>query len=241
MKPILFNTEMVRAILDDRKTITRRVMKPQPELVGRFWAFEDTRWSDTVRTVTPLPGHALNNRAPYSHGDILWVRETWRPAVLDIDTYFLGSCVSNESCNGFNYKADMGWLFPERPDKDNTEFRLVSPTALEKKWHPSIHMPRKAARIFLRVTDVRVERLQDITLFGMDAEGRPICDRGIMMACSPGDCIRCDKSLENSIPWFQRTWDSTIKPADLPVYGWDANPWVWVISFERISKEEATG
>ena len=83
------------------------------------------------------------------------------------------------------------------------------------KWHPSIHMPREAARIFLRVTDVRVERVQDIDDDGVVAEGLNIGDP------------------------FDELWDSTIKPADRALYGWDANPWVWVIEFERITREEA--
>lgn len=85
----------------------------------------------------------------------------------------------------------------------------------DDKWHPSIHMPKEAARLFLRVADVRVEQLQDIDDDGVVAEGMEIGAH------------------------FDELWDSTIKPANRPIYGWAANPWVWVIEFERISEEAA--
>lgn len=89
-------------------------------------------------------------------------------------------------------------------------------------WHPSIHMPKKAARIFLRVKSVRAEQLKDIRYFGCLAEGIPY------------------RQMEDDIIRdFAELWDSTMKPADREFYGWDANPWVWVIEFERGSKEEA--
>lgn len=97
-------------------------------------------------------------------------------------------------------------------------------------WHPSIHMPREAARIFLRVTDVRVERLQKIDGHGVLAEG---VDNG---HSNPA----MGKRWENmQLMAFPALWDSTIKPAARDLYGWDANPWVWVIEFEQIGREEA--
>ncbi len=200
MKPILFNTEMVRAILEGRKTVTRRAMKPQPELVGRFWVFGDARWSDTVRTVTPLPGHTLYNRAPYRCGDILWVRETW---AKDIDGEFV-------------YRTDYG----------TTGDDSFPPSMF--KWRPSIHMPREAARVFLRVIDVRAEQLQNITLEDIKREG--IRQEG-------GDRIE-DWLGKPRKRWID-TWNGTIKPKELAAYGWSADPWVWRIRFERIAKEEA--
>lgn len=178
MKPILFNTDMVRAILDGRKTVTRRVIKPQPE--GRpIRMTKDSCWPGYFA----IQGTEKVIRPPYYPGDILWVRETWA-----------------EMPYGFVYRADdenpEGW----EPDD---------------RWRPSIHMPREAARIFLRVTDVRVERLKEITFRDIGREGV--------------------KWWEDSCEKWVKTWNSTIKPADLPVYGWDANPWVWVIEFEKIS------
>ena len=198
IKPALFNTDMVRAILEGRKTVTRRAVKHQPsssyELVrgmyrdgnGRLCAVFHS--SEDIKSVYPN----------YDRGDILWVRETWN--CLPIPEPLRGT---NKT---YWYKADGA----EPGDK----------------WRPSIHMPREAARIFLRVTDVRVERLQEITEEGAEAEG-------------------CRKWCEGSaleVParsYFCNLWDSTIKPKDLSAYGWEANPWVWVIEFERISKEDA--
>jgi len=185
MKPILLKTEMVRAILDGRKTVARQVVKPQPG--NRLVPMPvESCWPGyfgecgTSRVIGP----------PYRPGNILYVRETWQQGLGG--TYL--------------YKASAGLdLFM------NKEGNLVS----NIPWCPSIHMPREAARIFLRVTDVRVERLQGIDDDGVVAEG-----------------------LEIGAP-FDELWDSTIKPADRALYGWEANPWVWVIEFERISREEA--
>lgn len=191
MKPILFNTEMVRAILGGRKTVTRRAikyscpMKPERTL------------DDFIGTGDP---QLLVSCAPYQTSDILWVRETW----------------CDDWCDHIIYKADGGSA-------------KEAGYAVEPKWRPSIHMPKEAARLFLRVTGVRVERLQDIA-FG-DTQ-----DEGIW---HPKD-YQGREDLDIFGP-FAVLWDSTIKPADLPRYGWDANPWVWVVEFERISKEAAIG
>ena len=185
MKPILFNTDMVRAILEDRKTVTRRVVKPQPQesetnphrLTSGCYYFDvpSKRFpGDLDRIVGPY-------WPPYQPGDILWVRETWN--CLPIPEPLRGT---NKT---YWYKADG-----EEPGD---------------KWRPSIHMPREAARIFLRVNGVGVERLQDIDDAGVTAEGLEI-------GC-----------------YFDELWDSTIKPKDRAAYGWGANPWVWVIQFER--------
>lgn len=194
MKPILFNTDMVRAILDGRKTVTRRVIKDKDiinawdcESDGTPIAFIDHETGDSHPPAFPCQ---------YQPGDILYVRETWT-TVPD------GSYV---------YKASV-----ECPD------------AWAGTWHPSIHMPKEAARLFLRVTDVRVERLQDITSGQIDAEG---CKEWAYSA-------KTGELLPSGPSFFRIKWDSTIKPSDLPLYGWDANPWVWVIEFERVSKEAA--
>lgn len=201
MKPILFNTEMVQAILKGRKTVTRRVVKPQPQesetnphrLTSGCYYFDvpSKRFpGDLDRIVGPY-------WPPYQPGDILWVRETWaHPSKEEI--------ARGTDKNIFLYRADV-------------------PSVLYAwdHWNPSIYMPREAARIFLRVTDVRVERLQELTLKGAEMEGMDL--RGPMFTD------------------FVRIWDSTIKPADRATNGWEANPWVWVISFVRIHKAEAIG
>ncbi len=105
----------------------------------------------------------------------------------------------------------------------------------DNKWHPSIHMPKEAVRLFLRVADVRVERLQDIDNAGARAEG---CD-GRCEGAEDGALSDWQKQYDFSVEKFQSVWDSSIKKADLPIYGWAKNPWVWVIVFERIDKEAA--
>lgn len=142
-------------------------------------------------------------KVPYRPGDILYVRETWAAWSR---TY--------GAVPVLYYKADG-----DAPDGI--------------KWRPSIHMPREAARIFLRVTDVRVERLQDITEEQARAEGA-IDNRHFLH--SPDNEY---ETLHSAREHFAGIWDSTIKPADHDLYGWDANPWVWVIEFEQISREEA--
>lgn len=202
-KSILFNTDMVRAILQNRKTVTRRVVKPQPP--GNFpychldgddlWYWTTRDGDDDMMDWWPSYEHGV--KPPYQSGDILYVRETWQ----------------EKRGGGYLYKADTVNSFDLFVTPDG---HVVS----EIPWRPSIHMPKEAARIFLRVTGVRVERLQDITSDGVGAEGT----KGRFGA---------------TLGAFEMLWDSTIKPDDLPLYGWTANPWVWVIEFERISKEGA--
>lgn len=191
MKSILFNTEMVRAILEGRKTVTRRVVR-RKEL--------DAVLSNPFRIKNPdIPDGRFINclcTAPCEAGDILWVRETW---AAWSPTYGVAPKLY--------YKADGD-----------------APAGI--KWRPSIYMPKEAARIFLRVTDVRVERLQDITPEQIDAEG---CKEWAYSATT-------GELLQSSPSWFSIDWNATIKPANLPLYGWAANPWVWVIEFERIDK-----
>ena len=190
MKPILFNTPMVQDILAGRKTVTRRVVKPQPPATSvvrkRGCAWDWSFWADCNM------GHVM--KLPYHPGDILWVRETW----------------NGDWCDHYIYKADGG------------SAKSAGYTA-EPKWHPSIHMPREAARLFLRVTDVRVERLQDINLD------------------PPGPKNQVVREGLRYLSDFIAVWDRTIKPADLHLYGWEANPWCWVIAFERVSREKALG
>lgn len=203
MKPILFNTEMVRAILAGHKTVTRRVVKPQPHYeihVGKDrWSWDWVWWGDKDT-------HDI--KAPYCPGDILYVRETWKQATC---------CPAGGGyalTDLFLYKAD---------EPINTDGMLV-----EEKWHPSIHMPREAARIFLRVTGVRVERLQDIREDQAIKEGaeREYIDADVSVSLSAKNV-------------FADIWDNTLNSKDRALYGWEANPYVWCVSFEKISKEEA--
>jgi len=202
MKPILFNTDMVRLILDGKKNQTRRPIKPQPinmkdgnyidpynKKYNRF-----TVWTRDNKMCLNCGGNIKGMahwKPAYLPGDILYVRETWQKVDLPYGKGFYG------------YKAESCW-------RDDV------------KWKPSIHMPKEAARIFLKVTDVRVERLEDISDIGCEAEGiRPSVDGN-------GQDWR-----ENENGWhrtFRQEWDSIYKEKG---YGWDTNPWVFVYKFVR--------
>ena len=204
-KPILFNTEMVKAILDGRKTVTRRVVNPQIETFGKAFMYKGT--------IGSMDGIA--KQSPNKVGDILYVRETWCEVPYE--------CEHTPIKDGYitipkiAYKADS-----------STDYTGI--------WKPSIHMPKEAARIFLCITDVRVERLQDITVEQAIKEGF----EGIPCGCSMIGCTDCYDFGWSEPPQvgFMYTWDSTIKKQDLDIYGWNANPWVWVYEFERVDVDE---
>ena len=193
-RPILFNTPMVRAILEGRKTVTRRVVR-RKDL--------DNVLSSPARTENPDISDCrfieCLCRAPCEVGDILWVRETWDRLLTSPGGHFRPSGV-------YYYRAD-GDI---RPDQHKS-----------KAWHPSIHMPREAARLFLQVTMVRAERLREMVLADVLMEG-----------------VQEAGAYEDTWDLWHQTWDRTIRPADRPIYGWAANPWVWVISFELITRPE---
>ena len=194
MKPMLMNTEMVKAISAGRKTVTRRLIKPQPPFDNDSIYLRYVK-DGIGRFGQGTPGNSCalcDRKMPYQSGDVLYVRETWCKGSL------------NGGAEQYFYRAD-----------DN-DFHC--------QWRPSIHMPKEAARIFLRVTKVRAERLQEITDDDL-AKDFDLCEYAIPAVGS--------EHIARIV------WDSTIKKSDLGKYGWDANPWVWVIEFERISKEEA--
>lgn len=200
MKPILFNTEMVRAILDGRKTVTRRVVK--------FRDGKNPNWTGYVKdglTLYNSNNEPCNMPAPYKDNDILYVRETWC-SVYDGEKYF--------------YLADR---VTEREQRQLLDYYNV-------KWHPSIHMPKEAARIFLKVTDVRVERLHTMTLNDFLSEG---------IVLRPEAYNDPDNAYFQAQKTFMQLWDSTIKKDRLQYYGWNANPYVWVMEFEVIDKAAA--
>lgn len=199
VKPILFSSEMVRAILDGRKTVTRRVVK--------FLKKRNPKWSGYIPEGAILYGS--NNipaaKSPYLPGDVLWVRETWCKFIADhvIDGV------------KYAYRADTS--------AESERFRKE----LGYKWHPSIHMPKEAARIWLRVTDVRVERLQEIDEDGAIAEG-----------LYKGWRLTQSSSLaETARQAFMWLWLHLARKAPDEMK-WSANPWVWVIQFERCEKPE---
>ena len=209
--PILFNTEMVRAILEDRKDVTRRVVKDYDKyerLLG-------------IELKFPRQVYKAFKR-PYIPGDVLYVRETWF-----------------KDTGRFMYRADYS----------DTEKFYIDGKEIKIRWRPSIHMPKEAARIFLRVTDVRAERLQNISF--EDARREGVKPRGNAAGCrfcaEPPYFPECDydhcdnyKGLlgQRYLLPFIDLWDSTVNPENRQRYGWDANPWVWRTEFERCEKPE---
>lgn len=186
-KPILFNTEMVQAILDGRKSMTRRVIKDKDitnnfdiDVDGSAYAYINPETGDSY------PPTAI---AKYQAGDILWVRETW----------------SKDENGEYVYRANYG----------TTEDDSFPPSMY--KWKPSIHMPREAARIFLKVTNVKVERLQDIAEEDALKEGAK--------AYGPNNCSGTSARIA-----FAELWDGVYN-------NWRENPWVFVYEFERVSED----
>lgn len=216
IKPILFNTEMVMAILDGRKDATRRIVKGfiPDDAVWGYTAFTPKGYISCRGTFADGYGEKFF-KLPCEPGDILYVRETW----MD----YAGLTM---------YKADCDI------------YRLDSLNLAGFGWKPSIHMPKEAARIWLKVTDVRVERLQEMKPVDVIKEGAyPDCwdclntygESGSQ--CCYGTEEQCSQCDEVMMEW-EKLWTSTIKKSDLDCYGWDANPWVWVIEFERCEKPD---
>lgn len=224
IKPILFNTEMVQAILAGNKTQTRRAVKGIESLnVYRAEPAEDAY--ESLAQWDFFYGWSIGNamydaiesvKAPCAIGDVLWVREAWAHGYIEhSDAEY-----SNESwfepspigCDG--YIGALSSFFYHANKKDYCDVGI--------KWSPSIHMPKEAARIFLKVKDIRAERLQNMTEEDAIAEGFP------------------DSPFEADSPLarFVALWDKTINRNDLRYYGYHANSWVWVIEFERCDKPE---
>ncbi|EBJ0776692.1 hypothetical protein DOG16_18440 [Salmonella enterica] len=235
---MIFNGEMVRAILEGRKTQTRRLMKPQPEVCprgGHWWP------SNVFKTMLHVEeemqngkggwGGLVGDACPFGDvGDRIWVRETW--ATLGNED---GCCVdwNDNLCKGDEktaariYRAsceqrpgDYGlWSIPDNADwKPHTENQKF-----EGAWRPSIHMPRWASRITLEITDVRVERVQDISQIDAIAEGGPPDHPSFSKISREMGFSDWPRS------WFAQTWWG--------IYGreaWNTNPWVWVIEYKRV-------
>ncbi len=204
MKPILFKTEMIKAILSGQKTVTRRVIKG----ASPKWPFVDLNDDMSITAIDrygeeypkDVPGLWATFesdgypdfpafKSPYQIGDILYVREA-----------YAAWSRTEGIMPKLHYKADEEGL----------------PGV---KWKPSIHMPREAARLFLEVIDIRVERLQDMTIDDVHHEG---------------------VSIQEGFKDFIVLWNMTVKKPDKSKYGWEANPWVWCIEFEQCEKNEAT-
>ena len=203
IKPILFNTEMVRAILDGRKSCTRRLVKTRRKDACGFYVTKNADGTFSGIYEYDENESMFDNplMPPYQPGDILYVRETWHKYIKRV-----GEGKSCHLVEFYGYKASIA----------NSE-------DADEPWKPSIHMPKEAARIWIKVTNVRVERLQEMWASDVPKEGiyfnKPTTADKMLMA-------------------FAKLWNSTIKKSDLDSYGWNANPWVWVIEFERCEKPE---
>lgn len=214
-KPILFNTEMVRAILDGRKSCTRRLV--------RFLPGENPQWTGYIKDGLMLyngKNEPCIRKAPYQPGNILYVRETvWQKVghYLDIDGETKGIFYNEYKYVSTDDEPKVGW---------------------NHSWvkRPSIHMPKEAARIWLKVTDVRVERLQDITPKDAENEGVGNLFYEDIGYSENNYGTEVDPEYGIAKEQFAWLWDSTIKKSDLDRYGWNANPWVWVIEFERCER-----
>lgn len=212
---MIFNSEMVRAIVSGRKTQTRRIMKVQPESnqLGLLLITDSTRHSDIGKyhwAESNATGNHVRSKlfsCPFGAvGDQIWVRETFQGPLFDYELMdeYLEDSSKFEKPEFCQYAADGGHR-PEYQDADDN---------LRHGWRPSIHMPRWASRILLEITDVRVERLKSISDRDALREG---CSAADMKS---GDCLA---------DVFARLWAS--------IYGldsWNANPWVWVIEFKRV-------
>lgn len=232
-RPILFSGPMVQALLAGRKTVTRRVVKPAPvwhdEVPGRQaggWSVQGRQkdvglhaWADASAFAAQLVSHV---GCPYGQpGDRLWVRETWSPDHRDV-----------YPCPDFVYAADGTVTVADRREhihactdatraKGERNFECLA--CVPFRWRPSIHMPRRVSRLTLEVVSVRVECLHDITEEDAKAEGIvQVADGGWGLAGAPVGCT--------SARWaFKYLWTSINGEES-----WDANPWVWVVSFKSV-------
>lgn len=243
-RPVIFSAPMVRAILSGAKTQTRRVMKPQPELaimdaesaralhvardVGIVPDDQEARWRWRGTFWMPWPASA-RNASPYGMpGDLLWVRETFA-------LVWPGDCPpENVRDNRVEYRADTGNKYPGRwPDDSGND-----PDCM--RWKASTRMPRWASRLTLRVTSVRSERLQDLS--EDDARAESVCSDMHTLSAAASDHFenrwcRWSKIIEPNARVatqkgaFAASWES----ANGKTYPWKINPWVWAITFERVS------
>jgi len=228
-RPILFSGEMVRAILDGRKTQTRRVIKPQPMKLDTAQWFPgppgDKRNAKHYANESHLRKGLPIDFCPYGiPGDRLWVRETWR----------------TDKLGEGEYPVRKGQWIEYRATPD------IPPPTYPGRWRASIHMPRWASRIDLEITDIRVERVQDISEKDAIAEGvyweaieyPPPMHTGISWVAPGVTMTNIYGDKDRDVPAhltaqdaFKCLWDSINAKRG---YGWDINPWVWVISFRRI-------
>jgi len=193
-RPILFSTPMVQAILNGTKFQTRRVIKGIDQLEGAYFQTLVQHATGRITFSSLNVDYAIEVKCPYGQvGDVIWVREKHRALV---------NCQDN-SFASWSYYSDMPKEFHEQ---------------FPKKWTPSIHMPKTACRLFLKIKEIRVERLQDLSRGDAMGEGCPFPNMA---------------DGQNPKDWFAQLWQSINGEQS-----WNENPWVWVIEFEKIEKPE---
>ena len=219
MKPILFSTPMVKAILEGRKTQTRRVVRYKDKASGEDFYICNIRVSpdrkgayevacEDTSGVSPSGLSYGWIKPPYQPGDILWVRETWNK-MMCLKDGCKTNCTLGNNCTGYVYAAIH--FGPE-----------------VKPWKPSIFMPREAARLFLEVKSARVERLQKISPEDCVAEGA--VKNPHYMKYGGEKCLVIHKRYKDD---FMALWDSINAKREGGAYAWENNPWVWVYEFKR--------
>ena len=224
--PILFSGEMVRAILEGRKTQTRRVIKPQPIMMDSgTWYPSDVPGDGKNKTGLHYANENHMRKGlpfdfcPYGQpGDRLWVRETAKLRTITATSWKVSSF-------DLYYKADDGLVIFNNRAGRYAPYKRIGFT-------PSIHMPRWASRITLEVVNIRVERVQDITYEDAVAEGIPgagiVLGNITMLLTQTNNMEDAEKVLR--LDMFSELWDKiNLKRG----YGWEVNPWVWVIEFKR--------
>lgn len=221
-KPIPFNTEMVRAILKDQKSATRRIVKRQHLLLEddckHEMGFFDTGGNDWA--CRKLGCGIINTgksiyHAPYQVDDILYVKETYTYGEVEF-----GENQHGDELPYIESKDDGRFIPKEYALSEGLGTKFVT-------WKPSIHMPKSVSRIFLKVTNVKIARLQDITEEESKKEGVTLSKYSGMNRANVS-AYRCE---------FVELWNSTISKHNLDSYGWEANPYVWVIEFERVKED----
>ena len=218
-RPIIFNADMVRAVLDGRKKQTRRIMREQPEVIPKEDEFDQPGfWIPFNAGKTMVRNEDMYIACPFGlKGDRLWVRETFRVHSRATDVATLV------------YKASEQQSWTQQTHRVPIE--KCNKPAVVDTWTPSIHMPIWASRITLEVTGVRVERLRDISEKDAAAEGVPLA--GDLLPDYPGTYLTPKGDFATAKVAFQRLWES--------IYGagsWQANPWVWVVEFTRVEGDQ---
>ena len=209
MKPIIFSSEMVKAILAGRKSQTRRVIKPQPVIdTDKMWRWKDCQWMDGG---LGFPESGIEDHSTYKPGNVLWVREKWR-------------LVDFEHVDG-DWNASIQFADGEIGERLHHLKRGADEIT---GWRSPIHMPRAAARLFLLVTDVKVEQVQEISETDAIREGCvPLVYRGIGAVMVPARGA------------YYILWNELNGKRDSGDYIWERNPWVFVYSFAAIMEGEA--